>query len=132
LCGHHNSKQKIQQHMQLKKELQEQTSLIKQQRDQIVELTMQIEKLLTHQKATTTVASVPLFIEETPMAAPTHQQTNPPSNATIPSMTQSYSGVRTRSSKTLKDAAIGKPTTRQPLQDRDINKAWVSELNSEI
>jgi hypothetical protein len=41
LSGHHNSKQKIHQHMQLKKELMDQSLQIKQQRDQIMALTLE-------------------------------------------------------------------------------------------
>lgn len=43
LCGHHNAKQKIQQHMQLKKELSAQEVLLKEQSDRIVQLTLELE-----------------------------------------------------------------------------------------
>ena len=38
MCGHQNNKQKIQQHMTLKKDLQDQTILIKQQQEQIAQI----------------------------------------------------------------------------------------------
>ena len=41
LCGHQNSKQKIQAHLQLKKDITEQAQLVKQQQDRIVELTLE-------------------------------------------------------------------------------------------
>jgi hypothetical protein len=50
LCGHHNTKQKIQQHMQLKKELQSQAQLIKQQRDQLIQMTVERDEALAELK----------------------------------------------------------------------------------
>ncbi len=41
LCGHQNSKQKIQAHLQLKKDIIEQAALVKQQQDRIIELTLE-------------------------------------------------------------------------------------------
>ena len=41
LCGHQNSKQKIQAHLQLKKDITEQAALVKQQQDRIIELTLE-------------------------------------------------------------------------------------------
>jgi hypothetical protein len=68
-AGHSNNKQKIQLHQQLKKDIQEQTALVSQLRDELVEVTLQRDA------AKAELAKVKSYQKETALATGTSTRT---------------------------------------------------------